>query len=71
MAEYSFKCGSGLKTSKKCNIILSSKLLKPKIVSVKKIQKWLKYFLFTNPIKNTPESLEYEVMMCFDTGVVD
>ena len=36
MAEYSFKCGSGLKTSKKRDIILSSKLLEPKIVSVKK-----------------------------------
>ena len=36
MAEYSFKCGSGLKTSKKFDIILSSKLFKPKKVLVKK-----------------------------------
>ena len=36
MAEYSFKCGSGLKTSKKLDIILSSKLFKPKKVPVKK-----------------------------------
>ena len=48
MVEYSFKCGSGLKTSKKVDIIPWSKLLKPKKVRVKKIQKWLTYL----PIKN-------------------
>ena len=37
MVEYSCKCGSGLETSKKLDIILSSKLFKPKKVSVKKI----------------------------------
>ena len=47
MAEYSFKCGSRLKTSKKLDIILSSKLFKRERVP-KKIQKWLTYFLFTN-----------------------
>ena len=66
MTEYSFKCGSGLKTSKKRDLILSSKLFKPKKVPLKKIQKWL---TFTNQ-KYSP-SLEYGVMMCFDTGVVD
>ena len=35
MVEYSFKCGSGLKTSKKRDIILSSKLFKPKKVPLK------------------------------------
>ena len=49
MVEYSFKHGSGLKTSKKLNITLSSKLFKPKKVPVKKkMQKWLTYL----PIKN-------------------
>ena len=50
MGEYSFKCecGSELKTSKKLDIILLSKLLKPKKVLVKKIQNWLTYL----PIKN-------------------
>ena len=47
MAEYSFKCGSELKTSRKLDIRPSSKLLKPKKVPVKKIQKWLTYL----PIK--------------------
>ena len=48
MTKYSFKCGSGLKTSKKRGIILSSKLFKPKKVPLKKIQKWLTYL----PVKN-------------------
>ena len=44
MAEYNFKCGSELKTSKKRDIILSSKLLEPKIVSVKKNTKMVEIF---------------------------
>ena len=48
MAEYSFKYGCGLKTSKKLDIILSSKLFKSKKIPVKKIKKWLTYL----PIKN-------------------
>ena len=68
MAKYSFKCGSGLKTSKKLDIVLSSKLFKPEKVPVKKIQKRLTYFLFTD--QKYSQSLEYGVMVCFDTGVV-
>ena len=44
MAEYSFKCGSGQKTNKKRDIILLSKPLEPKIVSVKKNTKMVEIF---------------------------
>ena len=68
MVEYSFKHGSGLKTSKKLNITLSSKLFKPKKVPVKKKNAKM-VNIFTN--QKYSQSLEYGVMMCFDTGIVD
>ena len=48
MVEYCCKSGSGLKTSKKLDITVSSKLFKPKKIPVKKMQKWLTYL----PVKN-------------------
>ena len=67
MVEYSFKRGNGLKTSKKLDITLSSKLSKPKKVPVKKNTKMVN--IFTN--EKYSQSLEYGIMMCFDTGIVD
>ena len=63
MVEYSCKCGSGLETSKKLDIILSSKLFKPTkgLNNLQNIFTYQKYY----------QSLEYGVMMCFDTGAVD
>ena len=43
MVEYCSKCGSELKTSKILDVILSSKLLKPKKTPVIKIQNWSTY----------------------------